>query len=246
MRDSNITESIRQAQDLAYLAMSEPDPEEAARLCTQAIELDPRCVDALILMAGVYDDLNARAHYLSQVVEIAEEDLGGEDYFKENQGYFWGLLETRPYMRARSYLAQTLVESGDKNAAIEIYESMLDLNPGDNQGLRNVLIGLYLETDDLEGASDLLSEYEGDPSAVFAWSLVLERVLSGAVDEAERALEEARDVNPYVESYLLGRKSIPHEMPDHYGFGNESEAIVCVDAIVDAWKTHPEAMRWLR
>src|SRR5690606_24470189 len=105
---------------------------------------------------------------------------------------------------------------------------------------RNVLIGLYLETDDLEGASDLLSEYEGDPSAVFAWSLVLERILSGATDGAERALEEARDVNPYVESYLLGRKSIPHEMPDHYGFGNESEAIVCVDAIVDAWKTHPE------
>ncbi len=247
MVNKHTSESDRQqAQDLAYKAMSTQSPEEAVRLCTQAIELDPRCVDALTLMAGAYEKLDEQIRHLSRVVQIAEEDLGGEGYFEENEGHFWGLIETRPYMRARSYLAQTLALAGDKNAAIEHYEDLLDLNPGDNQGIRYVLIGLYLETDDVNGVSDLLDEYQDDASAVFAWSLVLERLISGDPDGAESALAEARKANPYVEGYLLGRKALPREMPDYYGIGDESEAIMCMDTIGDAWKRHSEAMRWLR
>mgnify|MGYP001584073609 CR=1 FL=1 len=48
MADEKPTESARhQAQDLAYKAMGARDPEEAIRLCVKAIEIAPRCVDAL-------------------------------------------------------------------------------------------------------------------------------------------------------------------------------------------------------
>lgn len=236
----------RQARDLAYKAMESRDPEEAVRLCTEAIDLDPRCVDALVLMAGVFDDLSERAYHLARAVQIARDDLGGESYMEENRGHFWGLLETRPYMRARSYLAQTLHESGKIDEAISEYEALLELNPGDNQGLRYVLIGLYLETDNLEGVRRLQHEYDDEASAVFAWSAVLERLLSDDVAGAQKALSDARAANPYFESYLLGRKPVPRVMPDYYGIGDENEAIMCVDAIGTAWKKHPDAMRWLR
>jgi|GEM_PF-5887360 len=50
------TESaIRQARDLAYDAMESYNPKEAIRLCRKAIELDPRCVDALVIMAGALE-----------------------------------------------------------------------------------------------------------------------------------------------------------------------------------------------
>jgi hypothetical protein len=43
----------------------------------------------------------------------------GEEYFRDNQGYFWGLFETRPYMRAREGLAGMLWQMGRKQEALE-------------------------------------------------------------------------------------------------------------------------------
>jgi tetratricopeptide (TPR) repeat protein len=141
----------RKAQELAYRAMESYDPKEVLRLCQEAVQIDPRCVDALVLMAGAFEDPEERVVHMARVVQIAEEDLGGEGFFRESKGYFWGMLETRPYMRARSYLAQTLGETGRFGEAIPHYEAMLDLNLGNNQGLRYPLIGLYLETGDVDG-----------------------------------------------------------------------------------------------
>lgn len=235
----------RKAQELAYQAMESYDPEKALSLCLEAVKIDSRCVDALVLMAGTFEDREERVLHLARVVQIAEEDLGGEDFFRENKGYFWGLLETRPYMRARAYLAQTLAEAGWADEAIAHYEAMLDLNPNDNQGLRYALIGLYLEIGDVGGVRRVLDKYEDD-GAVFTWSRVLARLLSGDAQGAEIDLSAARSSNPHFESYLLGRKALPSKMPDYYGFGDENEAVVCMDAIGEAWKRHPEAVRWLR
>lgn len=239
-------EARHQAQDLAYQAMESRDPNLVVRLCTRALELDPRCVDALIMMIGSFDDPVERARRLAQVVRIAEEDLGGESYLEENRGHFWGRLETRPYMRARSYLAQALHKSGKLYEAMAQYEAMLALNPNDNQGLRYALIGLYLEGDNLEGVRRLQAEYGDDASAAFAWSAVLERFLSDDRAGAQQALSEARAANPYFEGYLLGSRPMPATLPGYYGFGDQNEAIICVEEIGVAWQEHPRALGWLR
>ena len=247
MAADNPNESARrQAQDLAYKAMDTRNPEEAMRFCARAIDMDPRCVNALVMMAGTLDDLDKRADHLSCVVRIAEEDLGGRSYLKENRGRFWGLLETRPYMRARTYLAETLSQAGKKEDAIAEYEALLDLNPQDNQGLRYVLTGLYLETGNLDDMQRLRDEYEDEASTVFAWSAVLESLIAGDIAGAEQALADARETNPHFEIYLLGRKPMPRTMSDYYDSSDEDEAIMCLDAIGKAWKKHHEAMRWLR
>ena len=235
----------QQAQELAYKAMSARNPKEALRLCMEAIEIDPHCVDALTTAAGMHAP-KERIAILTDVVRIAEDELGGESYFEENKGYFWGLLETRSYMRARSYLAQTLQEAGEIQDSIKEYEALLDLNPSDNQGLRYVLMGLYLETDDLDGVHGLFEEFGSEGSSMFAWSAVLERIISNDTESAERLVSGARKANPYVEDYLLGRRPMPADMPNYYGVGDENEAIMCMDTIGPAWKKHPEAIRWLR
>lgn len=79
-----------------------------------------------------------------QGVEAGERALGSEA-FEEWEGHFWGILETRPYMRARHGLALCLWEAGESKKAIEHYTEMLRLNPGDNQGIRYVLAGCLLE-----------------------------------------------------------------------------------------------------
>jgi len=67
-------------------------------------------------------------------VTAGEKDLGPE-FFKEHKGYFGGLIETRPYMRAKVTLAMYQEYIGHTEAAIEQYEELLELNPNDNQGI---------------------------------------------------------------------------------------------------------------
>jgi tetratricopeptide (TPR) repeat protein len=203
-------------------------------------------VDALLLVARATirktEDLIESA---AAAVRAGEEDLG-EDFFEENRGYFWGVLETRPYMRARAFLAELLAENGQVSEAVEHLEAMLELNPGDNQGLRYVLLGHYLMLDRLEAARKLLEQYEDDASAMFTWGRVLEHFLADDLPAAREALKEARSSNPFAENYLSGRKRLPRQLPDYYGIGDENEGIVCAVELGAAWAKHPNAIKWLK
>jgi len=55
------------------------------------------------------------------------------DAFKKFAGHFWGLPETRPYMRARAALAEALQRAGRIEAAVAEMAGVLELNPNDNQ-----------------------------------------------------------------------------------------------------------------
>jgi tetratricopeptide (TPR) repeat protein len=167
-RESKADRKAR-AQDLFYQAMETRSSERAKALLEEAVALDPACVDALAVMVDVSDgDLEWRIAGMRTVVEVGQEDLG-KRFFAENRGFFWGLLETRPYMRARQRLAALLLEAGRRDEALAEYEALLDLNPNDNQGIRDILLGQYLFTGRLDRATKLLKAYADDASAVFTW-----------------------------------------------------------------------------
>jgi hypothetical protein len=75
---------------------------------------------------------------------------------------------------------------------------------------------------------------------------VLERFLFNDVTGARRALEEARKSNAYAEDYLSGRKKLPKHLPDSYGFGDESEGVICANELEPAVRRHPQWQVWLR
>lgn len=236
------------AQQLAYDAMEAAESgklERAVALAKQALDLDPVCVDALMLMSqAASESLVELIENMRRTVETGERALGKE-FFDENAGHFWGMLETRPYMRARSFLAQCLAETGHRDEAIEHYESLLKLNPNDNQGLRYCLMGLYLEEGHLNRVAGLFDQFEDEGSAIFAWARVLERFMAGDVRAATAAIGEAREANRHVEPLLTGKKRMPRSLPGYYGVGDENEAVVCVDTIGAAWKRAGGALAWL-
>ena len=183
---------------------------------------------------------------LEQAVAAAERTLGGPSFFAENQGQFWGVLETRPYMRARAALADLLRDQGRLAEAIGHYEALLTLNPNDNQGLRDVLLGCYFQADNLAGVRRLLEQYEEDSRSIFGYSRVLKRFLANDLAGAAQARQEARERNRHVEAYLTGKKKLPRVLPAYYSFGDENEAIACAIYLVEAWKRQPQAVSWLK
>lgn len=233
------------AQELAFDAMEAKSAALARKLAKRALKLDPDCVDALVTMT----DLDARTpremiEGLQRAVAAGERSLG-EKFIRENTGYFWGLLDTRPYMRAMAQLGSLLRGQGLALDAVAIYERMLELNPNDDQGVRDPLLGLYLQIDDKKGAARLLKKYKQDGSATFAWARVLEQFLTGCHNSAVAALKKARAANQYVELYLTGQKKLPQYEPEMYSPGSDEEALLCLETLSGAWNAHKEAAFWL-
>jgi tetratricopeptide (TPR) repeat protein len=234
-----------EAQQIAFDALEAVDKAQARKLAKRALKLDPDCVDALVLMTGL--DSRTRREVidgLQKAVEAGERSLGAK-FIRENTGHFWMLIETRPWMRALGELAAALKGAGLHMDALRIYERMLELNPNDNQGVRDPLLGLYLAVDDLAGAGRLLRKYKEDSMANFAWGRVLERFLAGDRTAARAALEKARKANRFVVQYMTAKMPIPEELPEMYSPGSEEEAVLCMDAVGFAWAQHKDAIFWL-
>jgi tetratricopeptide (TPR) repeat protein len=169
----------------------------------------------------------------------------GKEYFKENQGYFWGLIETRPYMRALVGQANCLWVTGEKPKALEIYRRMLTLNPGDNQGVRYLLLDTLLEMKNYADAEALIKEYQDVEDAVWLFTkALLKYKYAGQTPAANKLLKKAHQHNPFVKAYLTGKKRIPHDAPTYYGWGDEDEAVLYAKDHLNHWRRIPGAVDW--
>ncbi len=227
-----------QAMALAAEADSAESPEEALELAERALEIDPGNIDARLIQAaitsGTQDDAIAKVR---RIIADAEEAFGPE-FMAETKGSFWGSVETRPYMRARMKLLDLLYEDERLDEAIAEAEIMLDLNPNDNQGVRDRLLPMYLEKSRLEDARRLLARYEKDYTAIHAFGSVIERFLSDDLEGAAEALKEAHEINPHVLAYLSGRKKFPTGLPMAYSPGGKEEAQLCIFAYAPVIMAH--------
>jgi len=238
--------AVDEAQDIIYAAWEAPTRQRAVALARKALEVSPDCADAYNLLAEeTAESLEEALDLYRKGVEAGERALGKKT-FKEDVGHFWGLLETRPYMRARAGLAQCLWEAGQREEAVEHYWDMLRLNPNDNQGIRYLLMPCLIELGRDEDAEKLFKQYKEDGMAVWVYSrALLDFRKHGDSPAADRSLKEALEENPLVPHYLLGRKKIPRVLPDYYGFGDENEAVLYARGNRAAWKATPGALEWL-
>lgn len=233
------------AQELAYQAMDANDKRSAMRLAKKALALDPANIDAtMVLIDCTAKSDEQQADLMHEALRRAEKNLGPK-FFSENKGYFWGMNETRPYMRARCELVFLLIELGRIGEAIVECEGMLDLNPNDNQGMRDVLLGLYLQQHDAKKARKLLSQYKESMFAVWCYGQLLESLLSGNTPGAERALQRAKSVNPHVLAFLTGQRKLRDSGRGAYSMGSEEEAVHCLKMLGPAFMANPKALEWL-
>ena len=238
---------LDRAQQLMYKAWEETNPARRLALAHQALSTSPNCADAYVLLAEEEADTVGRALELYQQGVAAGERALGPQYLDEFAGHFWGVLETRPYMRALHGLADTLWRLHRREEAIERYQELLRLNPGDNQGVRYVLLDLLLQLDRVADAEQLLKQYRGDWSAEWTYSrALLEFRRGGASDKARKALSDALKQNPHVPVYLIGQKRIPNRLPDYISPGREDEAISYASQHLNHWRRTPGAVDWLK
>ncbi len=238
---------LERAQELVYEARIEAaHPERQVELARQALEIAPDCADALVLLAEHAPTRREALGLYRQAVAAGERALG-PDAFRDAVGDFWGLLETRPYMRARMGLAQALWTAGRRDEAVQHAREMLRLNPGDNQGVRYTLASWLLAEDRADDLAALLEQYPDEGTAFWAYTRALLAFRRGGDSpESQRLLQAARKANKHVPAYLLREKQLPEEPPPYYGLGDENEAVFYAADNLQPWRATPGAVEWLR
>jgi tetratricopeptide (TPR) repeat protein len=232
------------AEELMDRAWETPG-RRAVLLARQALEGWPDCADAYNLLAGRAANPQASRELYERGLAAGERALGAE-LFEEEVGHFWGLLETRPYMRARQGLAEALVELKRYAEAAEHFQEMLLLNPNDNQGVRESLVHVLIALDRDAEAEELLDRYGEDLTAAMVYPRTLLRFRrEGDSFEARRWLKRALKANQFVPGFLLGKRGLASP-PGMYSPGSEDEAALYLLLSGDTWKSTPGALDWLR
>lgn len=177
-----LAEEARNRASALALSAQTADRDGALRLLTDALRLDPECVDALRLMAQ--RTASSRVSLASRLREIAEKArMRGGD----------------PLYRVLDDLVQVLTQLEKYPEAIALCEEMRQVK--DEASLRDRLVALYLCDSRAEAAGALLlREGGGDP-----WALVLERFLQADLEAAADALQGARSADPASERPCSGR-----------------------------------------
>jgi tetratricopeptide (TPR) repeat protein len=234
-----------QEQALLQKAMQTNSSNRRIQLAEAALEVYPDSPDAyLILAEEAENEADARA-FLKAGMEAGARELG-EAFFAENKGHFWGLHETRPYIRICKSYADSCWFSGNAEEAQKVLEHILELNPEDNTGARYLLTAAYLYTNKLKKTENVLEKFGNDAAATVAYDrMVLEYKKNGITSQLKMLYRVARNVNKHVPDYLLGLKRLPHNLPDFVGMGDANEAIEYVIVHSRLWTSLPDLLKWM-
>jgi tetratricopeptide (TPR) repeat protein len=240
-------DATARAQEVMYDAWDQTSRRARVALAHKALAISPLCADAYVLLAEEEAKSAEEAlEYYRKGVEAGGQALGPEG-FKEYAGHFWGVLETRPYMRARAGLAATLNALGKVDAAISNYQDMLRLNPNDNQGIRDVLAECLMQRGDMEALKKLLEQYDRDGSALWLYTRALVAFREGDAGDnrAQELAKKAWSRNSHVPAVLIGTKKAKPSTNGYITMGGEDEAAHYVEEWGFWWLTTPGAVDWL-
>ena len=112
----------------------------AADCARAAILRNPDAIDAYVILGSTSDTLGERVALLREGVRLGQlrfrrqlENAPQEDFV------FWGMLETRPFMRALHHLSLALFRDtrpGARDEAVAIWRRLYEICPNDNLGVR--------------------------------------------------------------------------------------------------------------
>ncbi len=232
------------AQDLVFDAYDLP-PAKAKKNIEMTLQMDPDCIEA-----HEYLGLREKAAPISLIffkagIEIGRRLFGGK-YLEENKGYFWGIQETRAYMRCLANYSEILYALGKTEASVKVMEEMLELNPNDNQGMRDLLMLYLIQLGETKKFRKYAAQYKDDSTAFPLFNRALfEFQTKGETDKTNNYLKAALKYNPFVAPKILSGK-LMDKIPDTYGIGDENEARYYAVVAQPVWQNTAGAVEWLR
>ena len=208
-------ENAETADDYLELAESAKTKKKKLEFAQKALESDADCLDAEVMI-------------LELTSKVDDDSIGD----------FWGILETRPYMRLLYKLVTALKECGMYRKASEICQEMLRLCSNDNLGIRYTLMHLYAHLEDEAGANILREQFADDNSSQMLLPLSVLYYKTGDADKALDYLKQLRKLNK--DTYKFFKAGVKDQLEDlmlnmnHYSYRPNT-----ADELVVAFSNNP-------
>lgn len=215
------------AYELLKKAENAKSKTQAIKYAKEAYDMCPDCFDAVLFQVHLEDNPLKRWKLLNEGLEFEKNRLNNEGYFeKDNIGHFYGIFETRPYIRGLYAKADYLILDGKVKQASDVCKEILRLNENDNMGSRYLLMAIYAY---FEEENDMIKLYEKYPEEdlEMLFPLFILYYKQGNDVKARKYLDRINKANPHFIKFFKGTMKENKDMPyRHYAKGDSSEVIM--------------------
>lgn len=210
--------------DKAYEANTKS---KAKKYAKKALEVCPDLFDAKLFLIDMEDNFSKKETMLNEALKEEKEKLTDEDFFeKDCIGHFYGIFETRPYIRGLCSKAMLQTHMGKMKLAIKTSEEIIRLNESDNTGTRYMLMALYAYLEDEKNLLKLYKKYDEEYSMEMIIPLMVYYYKQDDIKNAKRYLKIVEELNPNFIKFYTGKMEEDDDfIKGYYRSGSPSEVI---------------------
>ena len=233
--------------DYGCILLEEGEVTKAEKLLRKVVRKAPLHIDALHHLAIIQDvkgETEEARKLWTKGVEAGRSALTKK--IKPGDLFEWGWIENRPYLRCLDGLATRTLQDGDTAQAMSMFEELLSFNPNDNQGVREDLVEIYLEQNELKKAVELCRKYKDDILVGVSYGYPLTLFKLGKREQASKMIKKVIKKSPKIakELFKKSHKKPKSEMPGYLAVGSWDEAYIYWQRYGKFWDA--EALEWLR
>ncbi len=217
------------AYELLEKANDAKTKSKAKKLAQQAYDKCPACFDAILFLVELEDELIKKEEILNQGLKFEKQNLEKEGFFdKENKGIFYGLFETRPYMRGLYHKAMLYTFEGKFGLAQKVCEEILELNENDNLGARYLLMAIYALLENEKAMNALHKKYPENTLSMLTPLFILYYKQDNDKN-AKEILLKIKQCNPEFIKLFQGKIKMDEKcIEGSYQIGTISEVMMCL------------------
>ena len=210
--------------DKAYEANTKS---KAKKYAKEALEVCPELFDAKLFLIDMEDNYLKKENMLNEALKEEKERLTDEDFFeKDCIDKFYGIFETRPYIRGLYSKALMQTQMGKMKLAIKTSEEIIRLNESDNTGARYMLMALYAYLEDEKNLLKLYKKYDEEYSLEMIIPLMVYYYKQDDVKKAKKYLKMIKELNDNFIKFYTGKMEKEEDFINgYYKNGSPSEVI---------------------
>ncbi len=214
------------AYDLLQKAQQTKSKKQALKYAKEAYKTSSACFDAILFQTHLEEDPIKRMELLNRGLEEERKRLEKEKYFeKENIGIFYGMFETRPYIKGLCFKAKYLLEDGKIKKAQDICNEIIRLNESDNTGARYLLMAIYAYLEDEKNLLKIFKKYDEESLETLFPMFALYYKQEDDV-KAKKYLTKINKLNPNFIKFIKGEIEPTSDYYGYYSIGDLSEVLM--------------------
>jgi len=238
-------EDAEQTADLAFLTLDQA----LQVLCAQsALKKSRDCLGAYMILADrVTTNHEERLGFIRRGIAAGERTITPEQ-FTEYEGRFMEFDRGIAFIRAVQVYGISLMFGGNELGAIDAFYRVLQLG-GDTDPavVRKILVNLLLINDRFDEAENVMSKFAYGGAWWEYGRALLDFLKFGPGEVADKSLDAAFVMNPFVPPLLLREKRRPDCNIFTYTDGSEEEAVLYCDQVPKLWyEKYPTALEWFK